>query len=94
VGEKSAAEILAAPPSALEGLTEKHDEVLAGLGIKTVGDLGKWKYAEPRGRAGGARRTSTSSRHAAGRVGCPALSGCRTLDLLGTAADAACPFGP
>jgi hypothetical protein len=43
--EKSAAEILAAPPSALEGLTEKHDEVLAGLGIKTVGDLGKWKYA-------------------------------------------------
>ena len=52
--EKSAAEILAAPPSALEGLTEKHDEVLAGLGIKTVGDLGKWKYAS-RGRAGGAR---------------------------------------
>jgi hypothetical protein len=43
--DKSAAEILAAPPSALEGLTEKHDEVLAGLGIKTVGDLGKWKYA-------------------------------------------------
>ena len=38
--DKSAAEILAAPPSALEGLTEKHDEVLAGLGIKTVGDLG------------------------------------------------------
>jgi hypothetical protein len=43
--DKSAAEILAAPPSALEGLTEKHDEVLAGLGVKTVGDLGKWKYA-------------------------------------------------
>jgi hypothetical protein len=43
--DKSAAEILAAPPSALEGLTEKHDEVLAGLGIKSVGDLGKWKYA-------------------------------------------------
>lgn len=43
--EKTAAEILAAPPSALEGLTEKHDEVLKGLGIKTVGDLGKWKYA-------------------------------------------------
>ena len=43
--DKTAAEILAAPPSALEGLTEKHDEVLAGLGIKTVGDLGKWKYA-------------------------------------------------
>jgi len=43
--EKSAAEILAALPSALEAPTEKHDEVLAGLGIKTVGDLGKWKYA-------------------------------------------------
>ena len=43
--EKSAAEILAAPPSALECHTEKHDEVLAGLGINTVGDLGKWKYA-------------------------------------------------
>jgi hypothetical protein len=44
--DKSAAEILAAPPSALEGLTEKHDEVLAGLGIKTVADLGNWKYAQ------------------------------------------------
>jgi hypothetical protein len=43
--EKTAAEILAAPPSALEGLTEKHDEVLKGFGIKTVGDLGTWKYA-------------------------------------------------
>ena len=43
--DKSAAEILKAPPSALEGLTEKHDEQLAALGIKTVGDLGSWKYA-------------------------------------------------
>jgi predicted flap endonuclease-1-like 5' DNA nuclease len=43
--DKTATEILAAPPSALEGLTEKHDEVLKGLGIKTVADLGKWKYA-------------------------------------------------
>lgn len=43
---KTAAEILAAPPSALEGLTEKHDEVLKGLGIKSVKDLGKWKYAQ------------------------------------------------
>jgi predicted flap endonuclease-1-like 5' DNA nuclease len=43
--DKAAAEILAAPPSALEGLTEKHDEVLKGLGIKTVADLGKWKSA-------------------------------------------------
>jgi hypothetical protein len=37
-------EILAAPPSALAGLTEKHDELLAGLGIKTVADLGSNKY--------------------------------------------------
>ena len=44
--EKTAAEILAAPPSALEGLSEKHDEVLKGLGIKTVADLGNWKYAQ------------------------------------------------
>lgn len=43
--DKSANEILAAPPSALEGLTAKHDEQLAGFGIKTVGDLADWKYA-------------------------------------------------
>ncbi len=43
--DKTAAEILAAPPSALEGLSERHDEILQGLGIKTVADLGNWKYA-------------------------------------------------
>ncbi|GAA5130014.1 hypothetical protein GCM10023320_51380 [Pseudonocardia adelaidensis] len=43
--DKSAAEILKAPPSALEGLSERHDEALKEIGIKTVGDLGKWKYA-------------------------------------------------
>lgn len=38
-------EILAAPPSALAGLTPAHDEVLAGkLGIKTIRDLGSNKY--------------------------------------------------
>ncbi|MFJ4171029.1 hypothetical protein ACIPY3_16100 [Paenarthrobacter sp. NPDC089714] len=37
-------EVLAAPPSALAGLTDKHDELLAGLGIKTVRDLGSNKY--------------------------------------------------
>ncbi len=42
---KTAAEILKAPPSALEGLTEKHDEALKTFGIKSVEDLGKWKYA-------------------------------------------------
>ncbi|WP_255770819.1 hypothetical protein [Pseudarthrobacter sulfonivorans] len=37
-------DILDAPPSALAGLTEKHDEILAGMGIKTVRDLGSNKY--------------------------------------------------
>ena len=37
-------EVLSAPPSALAGLTEKHDELLAGLGIKTVRELGSNKY--------------------------------------------------
>ena len=44
--DKSLKELLAAPPSALEGLTARHAELLAELGIKTVGDLGSWKYAE------------------------------------------------
>jgi hypothetical protein len=43
--DKTISELLTAPPSALEGLTPKHDELLAQLGIKTIGDLGKWKYA-------------------------------------------------
>jgi predicted flap endonuclease-1-like 5' DNA nuclease len=42
---KTAAEILKAPPSALEGLTEKHDAQLAELGIKTIEQLADWKYA-------------------------------------------------
>jgi len=42
--DKSLSEILAAPPSALSGWTEKHDEILAQLGIKTIEDLGKNKY--------------------------------------------------
>ena len=37
-------DLLAAPPSALAGLTEKHDELLAGMGIKTLRDLGSNKY--------------------------------------------------
>lgn len=42
---KSLTDILDAPPSALEGLTPKHDELLAQLKIKTVRDLGSWKFA-------------------------------------------------
>ncbi|WP_067816447.1 hypothetical protein [Nocardia inohanensis] len=42
---KSLQDILAAPPSALAGLTEKHDtQLLEALGIKTIADLGKNKY--------------------------------------------------
>lgn len=37
-------EILDAKPSALSGLTEKHDEIFAQVGIKTVRDLGSNKY--------------------------------------------------
>ncbi len=37
-------EILAAPPSALAGLTERHDGILAEMGIKTIKDLGSNKY--------------------------------------------------
>ncbi|GAA1946188.1 hypothetical protein [Amycolatopsis minnesotensis] len=43
--DKGISELLDAPPSALEGLTPKHDELLAELKIKTIRDLGKWKYA-------------------------------------------------
>lgn len=40
----SLAEVLDAPPSALAGLTEKHDELFAQLGVKTVRDLGSNKH--------------------------------------------------
>jgi hypothetical protein len=43
--DKTLDQILAAPPSALAGLTEKHDEILReALGIKTIADLGSNKY--------------------------------------------------
>jgi hypothetical protein len=41
---KSLDEILAAPPSALAGLTPAHDELLAQLNIKSIKDLGSNKY--------------------------------------------------
>ncbi|WP_024794480.1 hypothetical protein [Tomitella biformata] len=41
---KSLDEVLAAPPSALAGLTEKHDTILKDLGIKTIKDMGTNKY--------------------------------------------------
>lgn len=42
--DKTIDEILDAPPSALAGLTEKHDELLQSMGIRTVRDLGSNKY--------------------------------------------------
>ncbi|MET7771637.1 hypothetical protein [Nocardia sp. NPDC005366] len=41
---KSLADILSAPPSALAGLTPEHDKALAALKIKTIADLGSNKY--------------------------------------------------
>ncbi|WP_431965014.1 hypothetical protein [Nocardia sp. bgisy134] len=41
---KSLAEIMSAPPSALAGLTPEHDKVLEALKIKTIADLGTNKY--------------------------------------------------
>lgn len=42
--ESSLKEILDAPPSALAGLSERHDAIFAELKIKTVGDLASNKY--------------------------------------------------
>jgi len=43
--DKTLDEILAAPPSALAGLTERHDALLKeALGIETVRELGSNKY--------------------------------------------------
>lgn len=42
---KTLQEILAAPPSALAGLTEAHDaQLLEALKIKTIADLGNNKF--------------------------------------------------
>ncbi|MFD3594542.1 hypothetical protein ACFWU5_17615 [Nocardia sp. NPDC058640] len=43
--DKTLAEILAAPPSALAGLNEAHDkQLLEALKIKTIADLGNNKF--------------------------------------------------
>lgn len=42
---KSLKELLDAPLSAMEGLTEKADTVLGGMGVKTIGDLADFKFA-------------------------------------------------
>ena len=43
--DKSLKEILAAPPSALAGLTERHNQMLSEVfGIQTVAEMGSNKY--------------------------------------------------
>lgn len=42
---KTLKEICDAPISALEGLTEAHQKHLESCGIKTIRDLGEWKFA-------------------------------------------------
>ena len=41
---KTLKEMTEAPISALEGLTEKAQELLTEFGVKTIGDLATWKY--------------------------------------------------
>jgi len=41
---KFLADIIQLPPSALEGLTPKADELLSAFGIKTIAQLADWKY--------------------------------------------------
>mmetsp|Transcript_12894 Transcript_12894/g.17279 ORF Transcript_12894/g.17279 Transcript_12894/m.17279 type:complete len:157 (-) Transcript_12894:273-743(-) len=43
---KSFREIVALPPSALQGLTTKHDDILSSLHIMTIRDLGNWDAAK------------------------------------------------
>ncbi|HQY63580.1 MAG: hypothetical protein IPF92_21925 [Myxococcales bacterium] len=42
---KTLNEICDAPIAAIEGLTEEHQKHLAACGIKTIRDLGEWKFA-------------------------------------------------
>jgi hypothetical protein len=42
---KSLKEIADAPVAALEGLSEQSGRILAELGIRTIRDLGEWKFA-------------------------------------------------
>ncbi|KAA8495043.1 hypothetical protein FVE85_3284 [Porphyridium purpureum] len=41
---KSLSEIIALPPSALQGITSKADEALQAYKLDTIGKLGNWKY--------------------------------------------------
>ena len=43
--DKSFKELTKAPISALAGLTDEHQKLLEKCGVKTIGDLGSWKFA-------------------------------------------------
>ena len=42
---KTLKEIIELPPSALQGVAEHADDAWAELGVKSIGDLGSWKFA-------------------------------------------------
>ena len=42
---KTLKEIIALPPSALQGVAEHADASWAALGVKSIGDMGSWKFA-------------------------------------------------
>ena len=42
---KSLKEIVELPPSALQGVAAHADDAWAALGVKSIGDLGSWKFA-------------------------------------------------
>lgn len=42
---KSLKEIADAPVAAIEGISEQSGRLLAELGIRTIRDLGEWKFA-------------------------------------------------
>ena len=42
---KTLKEIIALPPSALQGVAAHADDAWAELGVKSIGDLGSWKFA-------------------------------------------------
>ncbi len=42
---KTLKEIVELPPSALQGVAEHADDAWAALGVKSIGDMGTWRYA-------------------------------------------------
>ena len=42
---KNLRELLEAPVSALEGISERQAQLLSELGVRTIRDLGEWKFA-------------------------------------------------